>query len=181
MMSGCQGVGLGLVAGVDAAQQVAEVGAGELPVERPGDGVIAGLERGIATIQVPPADLSLTNSGSPNPVASGQQLTYTITAINTGGQTATCVTVTDPLPDTVHFGSVSTTQGTCTHTLGTSKTKDGAVTCSIGDLAAGGQAEVTIVVRTTRTGTLTDTATVTASNITPSDADDSATAIVTVL
>jgi hypothetical protein len=32
--------------GVDAVEQVAEVGAGELPVERLGHGVVAGLERG---------------------------------------------------------------------------------------------------------------------------------------
>ncbi|MGH3205625.1 MAG: hypothetical protein ACRDP5_26770 [Streptosporangiaceae bacterium] len=34
--------------GVDPAEQVAEVGAGELPGERPGDGVVAGLECGEA-------------------------------------------------------------------------------------------------------------------------------------
>jgi hypothetical protein len=34
--------------GVDAVQQVVEVGAGELPAERPGDGVVAGFERGQA-------------------------------------------------------------------------------------------------------------------------------------
>src|SRR5262249_12736108 len=38
----------GLVVGIDAAQQVVEVGAGELPAERPGDGVVAGFERGEA-------------------------------------------------------------------------------------------------------------------------------------
>jgi hypothetical protein len=42
------GVGVGLVAGVDSAQPVAEVGTGEPPRERPGDGVVAGLERGEA-------------------------------------------------------------------------------------------------------------------------------------
>jgi hypothetical protein len=41
-------VGLGLVAGVDAVQQVVEAGAGEVPAEWPGDGVVAGLERGQA-------------------------------------------------------------------------------------------------------------------------------------
>ena len=46
--SGCQGVRLGFVVGVDAVQQLVEFGAGELPVERSGDGVVAGLERGQA-------------------------------------------------------------------------------------------------------------------------------------
>jgi len=34
--------------GVDAVQQVVEVGAGELPAERSGDGVVEGLECGEA-------------------------------------------------------------------------------------------------------------------------------------
>jgi len=41
-------LGLSLAVGFDPAQQVAEVGAGELPGERPGDLVVAGLERGEA-------------------------------------------------------------------------------------------------------------------------------------
>jgi hypothetical protein len=41
-------LGLSLAVGFDPAQQVAEVGAGEPPGERPGDGVVAGLERGEA-------------------------------------------------------------------------------------------------------------------------------------
>ena len=58
----------------------------------------------------------------------------------------------------------------------------GTVTCSIGDLAAGATATVTIVVTPTgKPGTLANTATVTATNVTDSpDSDDSATATVTV-
>ena len=41
-------MGLGFVVGVDAVQQVVEVGAGEFPVERSGDGVVADLECGEA-------------------------------------------------------------------------------------------------------------------------------------
>jgi hypothetical protein len=41
-------VGLGLVVGVDAVQQVVKVVTGEFPAERPGDGVVASLERGEA-------------------------------------------------------------------------------------------------------------------------------------
>jgi hypothetical protein len=41
-------VDLGLDVGVDATQQVVEVGAGEFPVKWPGDGVVADLERGEA-------------------------------------------------------------------------------------------------------------------------------------
>ena len=124
----------------------------------------------------PPADLAITNSGSPNPVVSGRQLTYTITAANTSGQTAANVTVTDPLPASAHFNSVSATQGTCTRP---NSSKGGTVTCSLGSLAASGSATITIVVTVTKPGTLSDTATVTAANVTP-DTDDSATATTTV-
>jgi uncharacterized repeat protein (TIGR01451 family) len=134
----------------------------------------------IISYQVPTADLSVTNSGSPDPVVSGQRLTYTITAASSGGLTAAGVTVTDPLPASVHFDSASATQGTCTRTATPSPAKGGTVTCSIGSLGAGTSATVTIVVTATTPGTLTDTATAAASNVT-ADADDSAMATTTVL
>jgi uncharacterized repeat protein (TIGR01451 family) len=125
-------------------------------------------------------DLAVINSDSPDPVVSGQRLTYTITASNTGGATATGVTARDQLPASVQFVSISTTQGTCTRTAsGSPKTKNGTVTCSLGSLAAGDTATITIVVTATKPGTLTDTATASASNVSP-DPDDSATATTTV-
>ena len=39
---------LGSVVGVDAVQEIVQIGAGELPAERCGDGVVADLERGEA-------------------------------------------------------------------------------------------------------------------------------------
>jgi uncharacterized repeat protein (TIGR01451 family) len=135
----------------------------------------------VITPVLPSADLSITNSGAPNPVVSGQPLTYTITASNTGGQTATGVAVSDPLPESAHFNAVSTTQGSCTRSPGTTpKTQDGTVTCSVGSLDGGKSATITIVVTATTPGTLTNTATVSGTGLT-SDADDSATAITTVL
>ena len=128
---------------------------------------------------VKPADLSITNVGAPNPILSGKPLTYTITVTNSGDGTANEVTVKDQLPATVVFGSMSTTQGTCTRSPGTPKTKDGLVTCSVGSLGAGETATITIVVTPTKKGTLTDKATVSASNVT-SDSDDEATAATTV-
>jgi uncharacterized repeat protein (TIGR01451 family) len=129
----------------------------------------------------PPApDLSITNSGSPNPVVSGQPSTYTIQVTNqTGGSSASGVTVTDPLPASGVFKSMSTTQGTCTRTTGSpSKNKGGTVTCSVGTLEAGNGATITIVIVPTTKGTLSDTATVSPTDATP--LDNSATATVTV-
>jgi uncharacterized repeat protein (TIGR01451 family) len=105
-------------------------------------------------------------------------LTYTLTAKNTGGQDATGVTVTDPLPASAVFGSMHTTQGTCTRTVtDPNKNKQGTVTCNLRTLPAG--ATVTITVTPTIKGTLGNTATVTVGNISK-DGDDSATATVTV-
>jgi uncharacterized repeat protein (TIGR01451 family) len=130
---------------------------------------------------IAPADLSITKSGAPNPVVSGNQLTYTITATNNGGQTATGVTVSDPLPASTRFDSVSTTQGSCTRSTTTKpKTKDGTVTCSVGSLAGGQSATITIVVTPTTPGTLTNTATVTGDQVDPTPVDNSATATTTV-
>jgi uncharacterized repeat protein (TIGR01451 family) len=120
------------------------------------------------------ADLSIINS-APSSVVSGNTLTYTITAANNGGQDATGVTVTDPLSGNEHLNvvSASTTQGTCT-------TKAATVKCSVGTLSGRSNATITIVAIATTPGTFKDTATVTASNVTP-DPDDSSTATTTVI
>jgi len=124
----------------------------------------------------PTPDLSISKADAPDPVKSGKQLTYTIVVTNTGAAPATGVTVGDQLPDRLHFNSVTTTQGTCTRsTTKKHKTKGGTVTCSVGDLGAGGSATITILTKATKPVTLSNTATATASNVTP-EADDSATA-----
>ena len=43
------------------------------------------------------ADLTITSSASPNPVAAGERLTYTITVSNDGTEDSTNVVVTDML------------------------------------------------------------------------------------
>jgi uncharacterized repeat protein (TIGR01451 family) len=128
------------------------------------------------TLTPPPADLKITNAGSPNPVVSGERLTYTIEATNTGGQDAINVTVTDTLPATVHFDSMTSTRGTCSRSTSSNpKTKDGLVTCNAGTLAGGASVTITIVVTATSPGAISATATVTAANVT-ADTDDTATA-----
>jgi uncharacterized repeat protein (TIGR01451 family) len=119
------------------------------------------------------ADLSVTKSGAPNPVVLGSNLTYTITAGNGGPDTATSVTMFDPLPASVSFISATSTQGNCTQS-------SGAVSCAIGTLASGANATITIVVTPNQTGTLRNTATVTANESDPNPADNTATASTTV-
>src|SRR5262249_51185052 len=117
-------------------------------------------------------DLSLTKDDSPDPVVAGGQLTYTLTAHNEGPSPATNVVVGDPLPAGVTFVSANASQGTCD---GTST-----VSCSLGTLASGASATVTIVVRTPAAGTLTNTATVSSDVTDPAGTNNSATATTTV-
>lgn len=102
----------------------------------------------------PAADLSATKSDSPDPLAVGQTLTYTVAVANSGPANATAVTLTDTLPSSVTFVSATSTQGTCVEASGT-------VICSVGTLANGASATVTITVRPRIGVTITNTASVT--------------------
>jgi uncharacterized repeat protein (TIGR01451 family) len=77
------------------------------------------------------ADLSITKSASPNPVAAGTSLTYKITIHNAGPSDANGVTVTDALPAGVTFSS-----GPCT---GVS-----VLVCNQGTLVSGASKTLTI-------------------------------------
>ena len=124
-----------------------------------------------------PADLSLSKSDSPDPVTARANLTYTITATNLGSGAARLVTVTDQLPD-VTFVSATASQGSCTRSGGGKS--DGLVTCALGTIEPSASAIVTIVVRPSRAGTLTNTASVTASTPDPDAANNTSTATTTV-
>jgi uncharacterized repeat protein (TIGR01451 family) len=126
----------------------------------------------------PQADLSVTKADSPDPVALKGNVTYTVTITNSGPATATGVTLVDQLPDAV-FVSATTTQGTCLRD-GKGR-RDGTVTCDLGSLASGSSATVTIVVTTTRGGTIVNTATVRANEPDADRADNTASEETTVL
>jgi uncharacterized repeat protein (TIGR01451 family) len=142
----------------------------------------SGCEIGAFEVVPPGADLSITNSAAPNPVVSGNRLTYTLTVTNSGPQDATGVTVTDVLPGSLHFNSVSSSQGTCTRSTTTSpEPKGGTVTCSVGNLANGAKASMSIGITATKPGTLTNTATVSANETDPDPNNNGATATTTVV
>ncbi len=99
-----------------------------------------------------PADLALTKSDSPDPVVQGNNLTYTIRVQNTDlTNDSAGVVVTDTLPTDVDF--VSATGGTCQRTGNT-------VTCDLGTVLANTTQTVTIVVKTKKAGTISNTAVV---------------------
>ena len=103
----------------------------------------------------PPAlpDVTLEQADDPDPVKVARTLTYTLAVENTGAADATGVRVVDDLPATVTPGAIVASQGGCSRVNQT-------VTCELGQLAAGGQATVTIKVKPKKKGTILNTAAV---------------------
>ena len=89
-------------------------------------------------LPVPPADLEIVKTASPDPALAGSDLTYTLTVTNNGPRDATSVVVNDSLPAGVTWVSTTPSQGSCSAPSG--------VTCELGAIANGGTATVDIVV-----------------------------------
>jgi uncharacterized repeat protein (TIGR01451 family) len=99
------------------------------------------------------ADLSLTKTATPALVHVGDQTTYTIVVTNHGPDAASGVIVRDPLPAGVTY--VSSSGGSYDPTTGA---------WTVGSLANGGSATLTITVIVGQTGSVTNTADVAASD-----------------
>lgn len=112
----------------------------------------------------PSADLSVTQTDSPDPVIVGNQFTYTLTASNSGPSDATGVILSDNLPSSVTFISSSSTQGSCS---GTST-----ITCSLGALKKNSSATVRLTVTAHSEGTLINSASVSASESDPNPSNN---------
>jgi uncharacterized repeat protein (TIGR01451 family) len=126
----------------------------------------------------PSADLSLTKSDSPDPVAVGSNLNYVLTATNAGPSDATEVSLTDDLPSTVVFASA--TGAACSISGQSPDGTGGSVSCSLGSMSAGTSVTVRLAVSVTASGSLTNTASVAGAENDPAVADNEATAITTV-
>ncbi len=97
----------------------------------------------------------------PDPVIVDQQLTWTIVVRNNGVNRATAVTLIDDLPSGISFLSATASKGSCDFSSGT-------VFCTIGNLAVGNTATVTINVKAPSSpGTIKNTASVTANEVDP--------------
>jgi len=112
------------------------------------------------------ADVGLTLSASPASPTLGQNVTYTATITNSGPDTALNTVVTDVLPASLDFVSA---QG-CTFASATRT-----VTCSLGAVTTAG-ATVTIVTTPNSSGSIANTASVSATTLDANPANNSATA-----
>jgi uncharacterized repeat protein (TIGR01451 family) len=98
------------------------------------------------------ADISVTSTDSPDPAKVGSNLVYTSVVTNAGPDPTSNVKLIDTLPGGVEFVSAVTPGGTCTG--------QAVVVCDLRPLAAADQETVTITVRPTAPGTLTNRVTV---------------------
>ena len=96
-----------------------------------------------------PGDLAV-NIQAPATETTGSTLTYIVQAQNLGPNTAQGVTLSAVLPQSVIFGSINTTQGSCNGS--------GEFYCDLGSIASGSSATVTVSVTPTDSGTLETTA-----------------------
>jgi uncharacterized repeat protein (TIGR01451 family) len=122
----------------------------------------------------PTADLSITKTDSPDPVTTGDDLTYTVTVTNNGPDPATSVVVTDNLPAETTFVSCSSTGGGVCGGSGNNRT----VTFPL--LPSGQSQTITFVANvncSVADGTvISNTATVSSSTPDPNTNNDSSTA-----
>jgi len=103
-----------------------------------------------------PVDLQITKADSADPVNADAAFSYTLTVTNNGPEEATGVVATDVLPAGITYVSSSVTQGSVSESGGT-------ITASIGTLAIGVSATVTINVTAdaSTSGTVINNASVT--------------------
>ena len=114
------------------------------------------------------ADLVLAKSGAATASANAN-VAYTITVTNNGPTGATNVVMTDVLPAGTTFVSATTTQGSCSGTT--------TVLCALGSMTNGSTATITLTIKMPSTATtVSNTASVTASENDPTPGNNAGTA-----
>src|SRR3954468_7650631 len=115
-------------------------------------GVIGGA--GNAGAAVGDTDLSMTKTDTADPVTVGDTFAYVLTVKNEGLNDAADVITTDTLPSKVSYVSATPSAGTC-------EKAGSKVTCDLGQILTTASASVTITVRATDDGTISNTASLT--------------------
>ena len=113
------------------------------------------------------ADLSVTKTG-PAAAKKDTVVTYSVAVKNNGPQNASGVTATDTLPVNAELKTATPSQGSCTKATVNHVTT---LTCSLGNLANGATATITVTAKLRNVGAATNT--VTATETAPGDPDSS--------
>jgi uncharacterized repeat protein (TIGR01451 family) len=130
----------------------------------------------IVTANLPQADLGVSISASPNPVTVGSNLTATIIVTNAGPNSALNVVVSNALPPGVNyvFGSASASQGSVSNL-------SSVIVANLGTLPNNGSASITFREVPLSAGSVTNTAQVTSLAVDNNSANNTASAVSTVL
>jgi len=125
----------------------------------------------VRDLSATPSDLAVSLS-APTSAATGVNAPITISVTNNGPSTATDVTLIDAFSSGVIFVSMSPSQGTCGGTP--------LVRCNLGNLATGATATVGMVILPATSGTLTNIATVSATQPDPNLSNNTANSVTAV-
>jgi uncharacterized repeat protein (TIGR01451 family) len=121
------------------------------------------------TVVGPSTDLALGIVDIPDPVVTRSNLTYVISVTNRGPSSASGVVINDTLPAGVSVVSTNSSQGSISVSGST-------VTCALGNMTNGARATLTVVVTSTNSGTIFNTANVTGDQSDPDPSNNSASA-----
>jgi len=89
------------------------------------------------TVNVNPADLAVSQNATPTTALVGSQVMFTISVKNNGPIQATNIVLSDVVPASATLGTVQASQGTCAAPM------TGAMSCTLGTLAASASATIT--------------------------------------
>ncbi len=117
------------------------------------------------------ADLAISLGADPDPVETGQILTYFVDVANFGPSDAVSVVLSDVLPADVSLISIQPAQGSCTGTA--------TISCALGTIASGNDVSVEIQVIPNNAGILIDSASTTSAVDDPDTSNNDATVAVT--
>jgi uncharacterized repeat protein (TIGR01451 family) len=133
---------------------------------------------GLAPPPVTPGsvDLSISATGTPDPVNTDADLAYVVSVTNNGPAGATGVTMVYVIPAGAEFQSAVGSVACTTPTVGAR----GTVTCNFGTLASGASGVVTVTVRSQTAGSLASTFDAAAVEVDPNAANNSTTVTTTV-
>jgi len=115
------------------------------------------------------ADLAVTKSG-PALAAVGTDVAYTITVSNAGPSDASSVTLSDTIPAQMSFVSMQQNSGPLFNCSGTTT-----VTCTIATLVPGASASFTLTVHVNSAGSISNTATISATTSDPNSGNNTST------